>query len=235
MIMSAAAAVVVLMTVVMSASAPIMVMMVLMVVLVFMVIMSAAALVLLLASALLLAAAAVVVDVHRAVVVVDRDGFLMLMVVLMTVVMSAAALPMLMMMVMAVAVLHLVKFVQQPAVVHSIDHLVVQLMLVHVQDCAHECEIDLVLGSELSVLLHSVAEVREVEGDSRSVIQCDRALDVAQHHAGLGFNPFPNFKHGLGEPCLGIRVPASDPSRDSGGHSVGLFQRCLLSAHCIIS
>ena len=202
------------------------IMVVVMVVLVF-----TAALIIVLAA---IATACVVVTI----IVVDYHClFVLMLMVMMLVVVTAAALSMLMvvLMIVAVAVLDLVQLVEQSAVVHSIDHLVVQLVLVHIEDCTHECEVDLVRGSELSVLLHTVAEVCEVKCDSRSVVQCDCALDVSEHDPGFRRDPFSDFEHGLDEPCFRIRVPAADPSGDSGSDSACLFQRCLLSAHFIIS
>jgi hypothetical protein len=205
-----------------------------MVVLMLMVV-SATALVVLVAEALLLiAAVAIDVDVDLSVVVVDfahSVSVLMLVLVLVTV----AFIPMLMVvMVMAVAFV-LVQLVEQTAVVHRMVHNVAELVLVDIEDRGHEGEVDLVLGSELSVLLHAVVHVCKVECDPASVIQCDCGLDVSQENSCLGLHPFSYGQHRIAKPCLGVRVPATDPSGDSGRNSSGLFQRCLLSAHFIIS
>lgn len=181
----------------------------------FVVVLMAPAFVVIVAFALLSAATAVVMDVDLTVVVVDDNGLFSMLVVVLV--------PMVMVVAMAV-VLVLIYLVEEPAVIHSIDHLMIELVLVNIQYSTHECEVDLVGGCKLSVLLHTVTEVCKVKCDSGSIIESDRALDVTEHDSGLGFDPFPNFKHGLGEPRFGIGIPTSDPSRDSGGYSSSLFQ-----------
>ena len=153
------------------------------------------------------------------------------------VVIVAVAFPVMvvMIMVMTVAFNMLIQLVHQTTVIHRMVHPVLELVVVDIQHGAHECEVDLLLGVEVSVLLDSVPQVCEVERDTGSVVKGDRGLDVSQHGSCLGFHPFADLDHGIAQPGLGIGVPAFDPSGYSGGHSSGLFQRCLLSAHSIIS
>jgi len=113
-------------------------------------------------------------------------------------------------------------------------HPVLQFMFIDVEHSAHECEVDPFLGIQVSVLLHTVAHVCEIVCDSGTVIQCDSSLDVAEKGSRLLLHPFSDLDHGASEPRFRIGIPASDPSRYSSGAAVGLFERCLLSAHFII-
>ena len=172
------------------------------------------------------ATAAVVLEVSS-VIVVD-DHFLSLFVLMFVTVLVAMV-----MMVMAVALL-LIDLIQQPAVVDRMIHGVVELVLIDIEHCRHECEVYLVLRGKLSVLLHSVGHVGQIQCDPRPVVQCDRGLDVSQEHSGLGLYPFSDIKQCIAKSGLGIRIPATDPSGNSGSDSVRLFKRCLFSAHFII-
>ena len=158
-------------------------------------------------------------------------AFLIMVVVmmLMVVIVTAAALPIFVMMVMmlmvvAVAFHMLIDLIEQSAVVDRVVHDVLELVLIDVEHRAHECEVDLLLWFEVPVLLDTVPEVCEVVCDAGSVIERDGCLDVPEHGAGLLLDPFAYLEHGLREPCLGIGVPASDPSGYSGCYSAGLFQ-----------
>jgi len=136
--------------------------------------------------------------------------------------------------VVAVAFHMLVDLVEQSAVVHCVVHPVLELVLVDIEHCAHECEIDPLLGIQISVLLDTVRHVGEVVCDSGTVIEGHSGLDVPEHRSGLLLDPFSDLDHGACEPCFRIRVPAADPSGDACCASSGLFKRCLLSAHFII-
>jgi len=139
-----------------------------------------------------------------------------------------------MVMIMAVAFHMLVQLIIDACVVESMVHHVLELVLVHVEDRTHEGEVDDLLGVQVSVLLHSVAQVRKIQCDARSVIKGYGGLDVAQHGAGLVLDPFTDLHKRVREPCLSVRIVAHDPSRKTGGYSADLLQRCLLVAHFII-
>ena len=172
------------------------------------------------------ATAAVVLEVSS-VIVVD-DHFLSLFVLMFVTVLVAMV-----MMVMAVALL-LIDLIQQSAVVDRMIHGVVELVLIDIEHCRHECEVYLVLRGKFSVLLHSVGHVGQIQCDPRSVVQCDSGFDVSEEHSGLGLDPFSDIKQCIAKSGLGIRIPATDPSGNSGSDSVRLFKRCLFSAHFII-
>lgn len=160
-----------------------------------------------------------------------------LMVMMVVVSASAAALLSIVMMVIvvvAVAFHMLVDLVEQSAVVHCVVHPVLELVFVDIEHCAHEREIDPLLGIQISVLLDTVRHVGEVVCDSGTVIEGHSGLDVPEHRSGLLLDPFSDLDHGACEPCFRIRVPAADPSGDACCASSGLFKRCLLSAHFII-
>jgi len=165
------------------------------------------------------------------VIMIMAVAFLIMVVVmmLMVVIVTAAALPIfvvmvMMLMVVAVAFHMLIDLIEQSAVVDRVIHDVLELVLIDVEHRAHECEVDLLLRLEVPVLLDTVPEVCEVVCDAGSVIERDGCLDVPEHGASLLLDPFAYLEHGLREPCLGICVPASDPSGYSGCYSAGLFQ-----------
>jgi hypothetical protein len=139
-----------------------------------------------------------------------------MVIVLMVVIVSAAAflaiVVVMVVVVVAVAFHMLIDLVEQAAVVHSVVHDVLQLLLLDIEDSAHEGEIDLVGRLHVSVLLHTVAHVGEVVGCPAPVIEGDGAFDVAKHGACLLLDPFADLHHRIAKPGLGICVPASEPS-----------------------
>lgn len=163
----------------------------------------------------------------------------MVMVVIMIVVMVI--------MVVTVTFHMLVQLVVETGVVYGVVHPVPQLALVDVEDRAHECEVYFLLGFECSVVLHSVLEVRQVQGDTGSVIKGDGCLDVSEKTSGLLLHPLTDGQECLCEPGLGVGVEAVDLTGESDCTSSGLLDRCLLMivvlmvvivvvlAHCIIS
>ena len=183
-----------------------------------------------------------VVAVAFSILVVVMMLIVMVMVVVLMVMMvvvsaSAAALlsfVVMVIVVVAVAFHMLVDLVEQSAVVHCVVHPVLELVFVDIEHCAHEREIDPLLGIQISVLLDTVRHVGEVVCDSGTVIEGHSGLDVPEHRSGLLLDPFSDLDHGACEPCFRIRVPAADPSGDACCASSGLFKRCLLSAHFII-
>ncbi len=182
-----------------------------------------------------------VVAVAFSILVVVMMLMVMIMVVFMfmMVVVSASAAALLSIVVMVIVVVAvafhmLVDLVEQSAVVHCVVHPVLELVFVDIEHCAHEREIDPLLGIQISVLLDPVRHVGEVVCDSGTVIEGHSGLDVPEHRSGLLLDPFSDLDHGTCEPCFRICVPAADPSGDACCASSGLFKRCLLSAHFII-
>ena len=169
------------------------------------------------------------------------------MVVLVSMVMVVIMIVVMVIMVVTVTFHMLVQLVVETGVVYGVVHPVPQLALVDVEDRAHECEVYLLLGFECSVVLHSVLEVCQVEGDAGSVIKGDSCLDVSEKTPGLLLHPLPDGQEGLGEPGLGVGVEAVDLTGESDCASSGFLDRCLLMivvlmvvivvvlAHCIIS
>ena len=175
--------------------------------------------------------------VTAALLIIVMVMVVVLMVMMMVVSASAAALLSIVVMVIVVVAVTfhmLVDLVEQSAVVHCVVHPVLELVFVDIEHCAHECEIDPLLGIQISVLLDTVRHVGEVVCDSGTVIEGHSGLDVPEHRSGLLLDPFSDLDHGACEPCFRIRVPAADPSGDACCASSGLFKRCLLSAHFII-
>lgn len=170
-----------------------------------------------------------------------------MVVVLMSMVMVVIMIVVMVIMVVTVTFHMLVQLVVETGVVYGVVHPVPQLALVDVEDRAHECEVYLLLGFECSVVLHSVLEVRQVQGDTGSVIKGDRGLDVSEKTSGLLLHPLTDGQEGLCEPGLGVGVEAVDLTGESDCTSSGLLDRCLLMivvlmvvivvvlAHCIIS
>ena len=201
------------------------IMVVVMVVLVF----TAALIIILAAIAAALATACVVI----AVVVVDDHSLSVLMLMVMLMIVAVTIITMIVV-VMAVAFV-LIDLIQEAAVIDRIMHLVMELVLINIENSGHEREVDLVLRGKFPVLLDSVVQVCKVESDSRTVIQSDCCFDVTEQLSCFGLYPFTDDQHCTAKSGFRIGIPASDPSGDSGGNSAGFFQRCLFSAHFIIS
>ena len=175
------------------------------------------------------ATAAVVLEVSS-VIVVD-DHFLSLFVLMFVTVLVAMV-----MMVMAVALL-LIDLIQQSAVVDRMIHGVVELVLIDIEHCRHECEVYLVLRGKFSVLLHSVGHVGQIQCDSRPVVQCDSGFDVSEEHSGLRLDPFSDIKQCIAKSGLGIRIPVLYGPGEARGHAAGLVKGrpFVILAHAINS
>ncbi len=171
------------------------------------------------------------------VVMLAATFFIVVVMMLVIMIMVTAALLSIMMMVIvvvAVAFHMLVDLIEQSAVVHRMIHPVLELVLIHVEHCTHECEIDPLLGIQIPVLLDAVRHVGEIVSDSSAVIEGHSGLDVSEHRAGFLLDPFSDLHHSVFEPCFRVCVPAADSSGDACSAPSGLFKRCLLSAHFII-
>ena len=157
------------------------------------------------------------------VVVMASASLAVLVVVIMVMIMVVVVMlvTVLVVMVVAVAFHVLVEFVVEPGVVDRMEHPVPELVLVHIQDGAHECEADLLHGLEGAVVLHAVLDVGEVQGDPVAVLVDDGGLDVAQQAPGFLGDPLADGQQGLGHPGLGIRVPSGDRSLEALGASAG--------------
>ena len=79
----------------------------------------------------------------------------------------------------------LVEFVIESGIIDRVVHPVPEFPFVHVEDGAHEGEVDLLLGLEGSMVLHTVVEIREVEGDPGTVIEGDGGLYVSEKTSGF--------------------------------------------------
>ena len=136
--------------------------------------------------------------------------------------------------VVAVAFDVLVELVVQAGVVDGVVHLVLELVLVNVQDGAHEVEVDLLLGLEGAVVLDTVVEVREVEGHTVALVGDDGSLDVAEHAARLFGDPLADLHEGLGEPRLRVGVVACDGTGESDRAAACLLDGCGLVVLMIV-
>ncbi len=164
------------------------------------------------------------------VVVMAAASLAVLVVVIMVMIMVVVVMlvTVLVVMVVAVAFHVLVELVVEPGVVDRMEHPVPELVLVHIQDGAHECEADLLHGLEGAVVLHAVLDVGEVQGDPVAVLVDDGGLDVAQQAPGFLGDPLADGQQGLGQPGLGIRVPSGDRSLETLGASAGDLEGGLL-------
>lgn len=156
-------------------------------------------------------------------------------------VVMAVAFAVVVMVVMVVTVTFdvLIELVVESGVVDCVEHPVPELVLVNVENGAHECEVDLLLGFEGSVVLDTVLQVGQVESESGPVVECDRSLDVTKETSGLGLHPLSDGQKGLAEPGFGVGVVAIDLSgesdRASSGPLVLILVIVVVLAHCIIS
>ena len=157
------------------------------------------------------------------VVVMASASLAVLVVVIMVMIMVVVVMlvTVLVVMVVAVAFHVLVELVVEPGVVDRMEHPVPELVLVHIQDGAHECEADLLHGLEGAVVLHAVLDVGEVQGDPVAVLVDDGGLDVAQQAPGFLGDPLADGQQGLGQPGLGVSIPSGDRSLEALGASAG--------------
>lgn len=172
---------------------------------------------------LMTAAAMVVVLVVMIVMMVFAPAS-MLVVVLMLVVMTAAPV----LVIVAVAFDVLVQLVVEAGIVDGMEHPVPELVLVHVEDGAHECEADLLHGFELAVAFDTVLDIRQVQGDPVPVLVDDGGLDVPEEASGFLGDPLADGHKGLAHPGLGIRVPSGDRPLEALGASSRDLQRGVL-------
>lgn len=172
---------------------------------------------------LMTAAAMVVVLVVMVVMMVSAPAS-MLVVVLMFVVMTAAPV----LVIVAVAFDVLVQLVVEAGVVDGMEHPVPELVLVHVEDGAYECEADLLHGFELAVAFDTVLDIRQVQGDPVPVLVDDGGLDVPEEASGFLGDPLADGHKGLAHPGLGIRVPSGDRPLEALGASSRDLQRGVL-------
>ncbi len=191
----------------------------------------------------------VIVVVLMLMVVVMPAAAAVVMVVIMVMVVMVVPVVMIVVVIMVVPAAAfdlLVQLVVQAGVVHGVVHPVLELVLVHIEDGAHEVEVDLLAGLEGAVVLDAVLHVGEVQGDSLALVVDDGGLDVAQEASGLVGDPLADLEQGLGEPGLRIGVEACDGPFQSDSASAGLLDGgrlvlmvvivvVLVLAHLIIS
>ncbi len=137
-------------------------------------------------------------------------------------------------MVVAVAFHVLVQLVVEAGVVDRMEHPVPQFVLVDVQDGAHECEADLLHRFQGSVVLHSIVDVCEVQGDAFAVLVDDGGLDVSEEASRLLGDPLADGHQGLGHPGLGISIPSRDRSLEAFGASACDIEGGLLVIMVVI-
>lgn len=164
------------------------------------------------------------------VVVMAAASLAVLVVVIMVMIMVVVVMlvTVLVVMVVAVAFHVLVELVVEPGVVDRMEHPVPELVLVNIQDGAHECEADFLHGLEGAVVLHAVLDVGEVQGDPVAVLVDDGGLDVAQQAPGFLGDPLADGQQGLGQPGLGVSIPSGDRSLETLGATAGDLEGGLL-------
>ncbi len=162
------------------------------------------------------------------VMVVASLAVLVVVIMVMIMVVVVMLVTVLVVMVVAVAFHVLVELVVEPGVVDRMEHPVPELVLVHIQDGAHECEADLLHGLEGAVVLHAVLDVGEVQGDPVAVLVDDGGLDVAQQAPGFLGDPLADGQQGLGQPGLGVSIPSGDRSLETLGATAGDLEGGLL-------
>lgn len=177
-------------------------------------------------------------------VVVMVVSVLMLMVVtvaFLTVLMAVAFLTVMVVMVVVLVVmvvtvaLHmLVQLVVESGVVDGMEHPVPELVLVDIDDGAHEREAYLLHGLESPVVLHAVLQVGEVERDALPVLVDYRRLDVTEEATRLLGDPLSDGQEGLRHPGLGIGVPSRDGPLEALGASPGLLEGGMLVLMVVI-
>ena len=111
----------------------------------------------------------------------------------------------------------------ESGIVDGMEHLVGELMLVDIQDGAHEVEFHFVGTVHGTVVLDTVVHVDEVEGDPLAAVDIDGCLDVSQEASGLALYELSDGHEGIGEPLLRIGVEVEDAAGESSCASACLF------------
>ncbi len=158
--------------------------------------------------------------------------FLLIMVVIL--------IPVMVMVVMVMFQRFRVDGVVEPGIIDGMQHDMGELVLVDVEDGAHEVELDLVLAGHGAVVLDPVVHVDEVQGYPGAVVLVDCGLDVAEEAARLALDVLSDGHQGIGEPRFGVGVEVEDLPGEAGGGAPGLLDGVLvmvlvLLAHSIIS
>ena len=117
-----------------------------------------------------------------------------------------------------------VELVVEAGIVHRVEHPVPELVFLDIEDGAHEGEVDLLLRLQYTVVLHTALYVGQVECESGTVIEGDGGLDVAEEHSCFLLHPFSDGHECLGEPRLGVSVPAVEGSGQTDCASACLLQ-----------
>ena len=159
----------------------------------------------------------------------------MMLVIMMMLVAPVLMVVVVMFVVVAVAFDMLVQLVVEAGVVDRVEHPVPELVLVDVQDGAHECEADLLHGFELPVTLDSVLDVGQIEGDALPVLIHDGGFDVSEEASRFLGDPLSDGHEGLGHPRLGIGVPSCDGSLEAFGASTRDFERGVLMLVMVVA
>lgn len=180
----------------------------------------------------IMAAASVMVLFLIIVMVVMLMLFLLIMVVIL--------IPVMVMVVMVMLQRFRVDGVVEPGIIDGMQHDMGELVLIDVEDGAHEVELDLVLAGHGAVVLDPVVHVDEVQGYPGAVVLVDCGLDVAEKTARFALDVLSDGHQGIGEPCLGVGVEVEDLPGEAGGGAPGLLDGVLvvvlvLLAHSIIS
>ena len=167
-------------------------------------------------------------------------AFILIMVVVMVVAFTvrivAFALSVVVIMVVMVLQGLFVDEIVDTGVVDGVKHLVGELVLVNVEDCAHEVETDLVGTGDSSVVLDTVVHVDQVEGDPLAFFVDDGGLDVSEETAALALNEFSDGKKCGIEFGLGVCIEVVELSAETCGAASRLLDGVLfVSAHCISS
>ncbi len=130
----------------------------------------------------------------------------------------------------------LVDEVVDSGVVDGVEHLVGELVLVHIEDCAHEVEGNDVAAGKGSVVLDTVVHVDEVEGDPLAFLVDDCGFDVTEEASRFALHILTDGKERIGEPCLGVGIEVEELAAETCCAASRLFHGILfVSAHLISS
>ena len=165
-------------------------------------------------------------------------GVIALLAVLVNVLVAVAIRVIALLVVMVVLVLEAlpVDEVVDSGVVDGMEHLVGQLVLVDVEDCAHEVEGDHVAAGKGTVVLHSVVHVDEVEGDSLAFLVDDGGFDVTEEASRFALHILTDGKERIGEPGFSVGIEVEELAAEACCAAPRLFHGILfVSAHLISS
>ncbi len=182
------------------------------------------------ASAVAVLTMLVVVMLMVVIVAVAFLSVMVMMLVFMVVIVASAgaSLTVVMVVMMLVGRAVTVDVHHDAGILERVQRPVLQLMVVHIQDCCHEAELDGLAGPHLAVEEHPFVQIREVHGE-RLLPVGDGHLYVSHQRAGFPLDPSADLHEHVGEPGLDVGVESPDLTAEPDRLASGLLGGVVLT------